>query len=172
MIYYVIYRITNLINGRYYTGKHKTNDLEDGYFGSPGKTSDFLKDLKKYGKESFKKEYLFFAIDDKQMNSIEEKFVELNSLSYNKQRGGKGGNPPIGARFRSGKANSMYGKDPWNKGRIGLNITLTEKDKERRKQQMRAFNIKGTKWINDGNGNRKKILKEKEIPFGWKSGMK
>ena len=49
------YKITNLINGKFYYGIHSTNDLDDGYFGS----GTALKSaVKKYGIDSFKKEII------------------------------------------------------------------------------------------------------------------
>jgi hypothetical protein len=30
-MYYLVYKITNLINGKIYIGAHKTDDLDDGY---------------------------------------------------------------------------------------------------------------------------------------------
>lgn len=45
MVYYIIYKTTNLINGKTYIGRHKTIKIDDGYLGSG---TIFLKALKKY----------------------------------------------------------------------------------------------------------------------------
>lgn len=34
IMHFIIYKITNLLNGMIYIGKHTTNDLNDGYMGS------------------------------------------------------------------------------------------------------------------------------------------
>lgn len=50
-----VYITTNLINKKQYIGSHATNDLNDSYLGS-GRI--FLKALRKYGRENFKREIL------------------------------------------------------------------------------------------------------------------
>ena len=53
--YYIVYKITNLLNDKYYIGVHSTNDLNDGYLGSGRQIKEAIK---KYGKEHFKKDIL------------------------------------------------------------------------------------------------------------------
>jgi hypothetical protein len=44
-MFYIIYKITNKINGKIYIGKHQTKDVQDSYMGS-GKRLRYA--IKKY----------------------------------------------------------------------------------------------------------------------------
>lgn len=89
MTYYGIYKITNLTNGKMYIGRHKTDNLDDGYIGS-GKL--IIKAVKKYGKKNFSKEWLMFCEDEEEMNYMERVFVDQTwidrSDTYNLNLGG------------------------------------------------------------------------------------
>lgn len=89
---HIVYKTTNLINGKIYIGIHTTENEFDKYLGS-GRI--FLKAIKKYGKENFKKEILYTytsRIDalNKEKEIVNEEFI-LNDSNYNCTIGGKGG---------------------------------------------------------------------------------
>lgn len=44
-IYFYIYEVTNLVNGKTYIGQHITDDLEDGYLGSGKALKAAIKDF-------------------------------------------------------------------------------------------------------------------------------
>ena len=89
--HYLIYRITNNINGKYYIGQHTTNDPYDCYMGS-GKTLNRAKN--KYGISCFSKEILFDFDNFDKMNDKEKEIVQLSNcypqdpMSYNLKEGG------------------------------------------------------------------------------------
>ena len=87
-MYYTIYKITNKTNGKFYIGKHKTKNLDDGYMGS-GKLIRIAID--KYGIENFEKEILYVFETEAEMNKAEAKLVVLGEESYNICPGGHGG---------------------------------------------------------------------------------
>lgn len=86
---YTIYKITCLVNGRYYVGKHKTKKPLDWYYGS---SPELQEDIRKYGKEKFKKEVLHVYKRESTMKRKERQIVNeimvMDPKSYNVRLGG------------------------------------------------------------------------------------
>jgi hypothetical protein len=93
---YIIYKITNVINGKFYVGKHETTDINDDYMGS-GRL--IISAIKKYGIDSFKKEILHIYDSYEEATNKEKEIVDINFIknkdSYNLRIGGDGGNTNI-----------------------------------------------------------------------------
>jgi hypothetical protein len=87
----IIYKTTNLINGKWYIGKDEDNDPK--YFGS----GIYLnRAIKKYGKENFKKEIITECEIGQPLADLEKKIIEeanavKDPMSYNISIGGYGG---------------------------------------------------------------------------------
>lgn len=86
----IIYKTTNLINGKIYIGKDTKNNTK--YFGS-GILIE--RSIKKYGKDNFKKEILEYCtidnINDKEKFWIKEMNSQDINIGYNISKGGDGG---------------------------------------------------------------------------------
>jgi hypothetical protein len=91
-MFYLIYKITNIVNGKIYIGSHKTKNKDDGYMGS-GKYLGYAYD--KHGIDRFVKEILFVFDNAAEMYAKEAELVNDDFLSegntYNLKRGGLGG---------------------------------------------------------------------------------
>ena len=70
--FHYIYKITRVIDGKFYVGMHSTDNLEDGYFGSGKKIT---RSIKKHGKEAHVKEILEFLENRKSLSLREEELV-------------------------------------------------------------------------------------------------
>lgn len=92
MVHYFVYKTTNLINGKFYIGKHATSDLNDGYMGSGlALRRAFLK----YGRENFVTQIVAEAECEESLNALERNIVTQGLCSdpnsYNIALGGQGG---------------------------------------------------------------------------------
>jgi len=98
--YFTIYKITNLINEKFYIGKHITKNLNDNYYGS-GKI--IRSAIKKYGKENFSKEVICLCNNIEEMNELEKYLIsenlKRNTSNYNLGPGGDGGWEVLYNRF-------------------------------------------------------------------------
>lgn len=88
----IIYKTTNLINGKFYVGKDSKND--PFYFGSGALLNVAIK---KYGKDNFKKEILeevssIEILDIREIYWINELNSADRNIGYNITPGGTGGN--------------------------------------------------------------------------------
>lgn len=91
-MYFYFYKTTNILNGKYYYGVHKTDNIDDGYLGS-GKA--IKQAIQKYGKKNFIKEIIMYFTDACAMYEYEKLVVTvevvLDENSYNMTIGGVGG---------------------------------------------------------------------------------
>lgn len=72
--YHILYKTTNLLNGKFYVGVHSTNNLEDGYLGSG---TYLRRSIRKYGPQNFKREILEFF--DSRRTLLEKERELVNS---------------------------------------------------------------------------------------------
>jgi len=89
---YILYRIVNKVNNKFYIGVHKTKDINDDYYGSG---HSIKAAIEKYGKENFTKKILHIFTNAKKAFKKEKEIVneELikNKNCYNLKEGGHGG---------------------------------------------------------------------------------
>ena len=75
MIKFTVYKILNLTTNEYYIGVHKTSNPNDNYLGSG---LHIKNQIKKYGKENFKKEILFEFDKEEDAYQKEIELVDAN----------------------------------------------------------------------------------------------
>jgi len=90
-MFYYIYKITNTHTNKFYIGSHKTQDLNDGYFGS----GIYLRrSITKYGINAFTKEYIEFCQTEEELRFRETEILKTikNDDTYNLKFCAMGGN--------------------------------------------------------------------------------
>jgi hypothetical protein len=131
--FFILYKTTNLINGKTYIGIHKTNNLDDGYLGSGFALTEALE---KYGKDNFKREILEFCDSYDELIELEKVYVDIdwvkNKSNYNLKTGGQSVgilsdesknkiSETLKSKYKNGEIsiNRPMGLEPWNKGLVG-----------------------------------------------------
>lgn len=85
-----IYKITNLLNGKIYVGKHSCSKIENSYLGSG---VAIRRAIKKYGRDNFQKEVLCLCENEDELNDKEVFWIEKTGSfgnGYNMTKGGEG----------------------------------------------------------------------------------
>jgi len=154
-LFYTIYKITNKVNGKTYTGMHKTDNLDDGYMGS-GKL--IKRAIAKHGIENFVKEIIHIFDNEEDMKNKEKEIVVLDETTYNLCPGGHGGFGYINQNDLSGAiagGKSSYKKHPehWE------TIKLLGADSEKSKRIAKRGHEEG--WFGFRNRTHKDETKEK-----------
>jgi hypothetical protein len=128
---YIVYKITNIINQKYYIGIHKTDNINDGYMGS-GKL--IKKSLKKHGRGNFHKDILYvfdtlIEAQEKEKEIVDIDFIMRND-TYNISIGGGSGGPDINGLTFLNKKHSAETKDKIRQSLLGKSY-LTEEGKSK-----------------------------------------
>jgi hypothetical protein len=116
----VIYKTTNLINGKFYIGKDEKNN--PNYIGSG---LHLIRAIEKYGKHNFSKEIIDTASSREELNEKEIYWIEQTNaikLGYNIAPGGTGGNV-----LKDASVESIL---EW-KRKIGIKASRKRTDEER-----------------------------------------
>lgn len=86
---YLVYKVTNRFDGKFYIGCHSTLNRDDRYMGSG---TEIKEALKKYGRKSFVKEILFEFDTKEEMLAKEKELVTkefcMREDTYNRIEGG------------------------------------------------------------------------------------
>lgn len=131
-MFYTVYKITNIVNGKIYIGVHKTDNLNDDYMGS-GKLVKRAQE--KYGIENFTREYLHVFDNAEDMFKMESELVNEEFVAsddtYNIMLGGNGGWDFINAKGFNPRYDSDFQRKCQALGQIAL---------AKRKQEDPEFN--------------------------------
>lgn len=118
---YIVYKTTNLVNGKIYVGVHSKPN--DDYLGSGLAIN---RAIKKHGRENFKREILIGNLSEDEAFEIEELFVDDEFLSrgnnavYNISCGGKGGHIATPYKDQHGNTVIVYRGENKPDGIVGI----------------------------------------------------
>jgi histone H3/H4 len=162
---YILYRTTCTVNGKYYIGKHKTDDLADDYLGSG---LALKRAIRKYGKENFSREILGeFATQD-ELDMAEKQMITEEILSdpncYNLALGGQGG--------FLGNSITQKIRDSWTKERRNNASKAAKKRwKNNRSTYEKALKTRGGNWdrLSNEQKEQQKQLMSSTIRDLWKN---
>lgn len=158
-MYYTIYKVTNLLDGKIYIGSHKTKKLDDNYMGS----GIYIKRaINQHGVKNFRKEILFVFRTAEEMYVKEAEIVNENFLktenTYNMTVGGFGG---WDYANKKGLNNSTKSKETLMKGANSTRLKW-KTDSEFRKKESENISERNSK-VSKNRGVRQLVLEAKQI---------
>lgn len=167
-MYYIVYKTTNIINGKFYIGAHRTNNLSDSYLGSGVALKSAIK---KYGIENFVREIVHIAADEHEMFLVEEKLISENmgENCYNIMPGGKGGFDHINKTdMHRGDNNIM--RDPEIRKKVIDSMMLTRSKSKEKYDKISRKNLEFAVKANTGKKRpeHSKFMKSK-MEQNWKN---
>lgn len=169
--YYVLYKTTNLINGKIYIGSHASDSLEDTYLGSG---VSLKRDIKKYGKENFKRENLkvFYSLKEvlkEEAKIVTKDFVKRND-TYNSSVGGGFKSYPSQNQLKKAGTTSFENKkgafDPSNKNKIDEGRLKYAKSERFKQHHSKMIELSKTE---EARKKRKEIFERIEPQKGKKN---
>lgn len=181
-----IYLTTNLINGKKYIGKRQKSKFDESYIGSGVRLKAAVK---KYGKENFKCEILYWCETKEELIQCEKDTItQYNALNdsnfYNLTAGGDGGN--TGAQYKGMKPHKAHHSEETKlkmsnirKGHntseeTKLRISNSNKGKKRTPEQNKANSDRNKNkiWIRKDNIQTTipSIELNKYLEQGWERG--
>ena len=168
MATYFIYLTTNLLNGKYYVGKHSTSDMNDNYYGSG---SHIKNALRKYGKANFSREILHECENEIDLEFLEVLYVDQSlvddQMCYNKKLGGNGGwdhiNNDPQLRIKSSQAAREYRKDKSLEEILGVSAAIKRRDEL--KIQANRFDISSISKNNTFSKDKTVYLFKHNLPL-------
>ena len=166
-MFYTIYKTTNKINGKFYVGKHQTQNLNDDYMGS-GKLLKVA--IKKYGKSSFEKTILHVFDSEEEMNNKEREIITEEFVArpdtYNAGIGGEGGPHFLGKRHteetktkisRLGSKHSEETRKKLSEANRKRTLSLETRKKLSEKAKTRTHSEEVRKKISESLKNKRRV---------------
>jgi len=150
---FIVYQITNLVNGKIYIGVHQTEDPNDGYMGSG---TVLRKAVQKYGEKSFHKKILHIYDNPTDMYSKERELVTESFIAskntYNATSGGHGSwshtKDHVTVKDNNGNTFNVHKTDPRYLSGELVFISTGRKHSETTRMKISEIQKKNPPWLN------------------------
>jgi hypothetical protein len=175
----IIYKATNITNGKFYIGKTaRSLDIrrDEHIDGAPTGTNTFSKAIRKYGKDKFSWEILdSFATSEKELSQLEIKYIAQYGRSYNETDGGEGCIDSTGeigrkiSKARKGQPAPNKGKPMSAEQKVKISLSQKGKSRGKGRKQSAAHRAKTSKNLMGNTlnvGKKRSAESKKNISLG------